>query len=70
MTLSATIEAASFGRKLEIRSSVTSVSLPGIWLSTSSSSQNPTTYHFARRPPAHLATVFSIASPCSFHTLA
>src|SRR4029453_11646751 len=67
MTLSATIDAELSGRKLAMRSSVTSVSLPGSWLRTRSSSQNPMTYHFVPRPPAHLAMVFSIASPSSFH---
>src|SRR5918992_2804391 len=70
MTLSATIAGASSGRKLEIRSSVTSVSWPGSVLTASSSTQKPTTYHLVRRPLAQPAIVFSIpTSPC-LHALA
>ena len=54
MILSATIAGASSGRKLEIRSSVTSVSGPGSCISTISSSQKPTTTHLVRRPLANL----------------
>src|SRR5215218_9205431 len=70
MTLSATIALESSGRKLEMRSSVTSVSCPGSVLSTSSSTQKPTTYHLVRRPLAQLAIVLNIPSPCLFHALA
>src|SRR5688572_15087137 len=67
MILSATIASASSGRKLEIRSSVTSVSCPGNVLMASRSTQKPTTHHLVRRPLAHLAIVFIPASPCFFH---
>src|SRR5688572_16148932 len=70
MTLSATIAAESSGRKLEMRSSVTSVSWPGSVPTTNKSNQKPTMYHFVRRPPAHLPSVCSITSPCLFHALA
>src|SRR5919109_4272988 len=70
MTLSATIASESSGRKLEMRSSVTSVSWPGSVPTTNSTNQKPTMYHFVRRPPAHLPIVCSITSPCLFHALA
>ena len=55
MNLSATIAGESSGRKLEIRSSVTSVSLPGSCMTMASSSQMPTTTHLVRRPLANRA---------------